>query len=126
MAKVKTHERSKRTSFFNFFLPDNTKQRANFRGRPLSQANKIYMNYNYNFLKRDLSLAGNSSHLTWVRLQQPQEQRYPLLTVRAVFSRVQTKIWLPVLGIFNVRTDANARDCTQELYGHRGRVCTES
>ena len=35
-----------------------------------------------------LSLAGNSGRLTWVRLQQPQEQRHPFLTVRAVFSCV--------------------------------------
>ena len=47
-----------------------------------------------------------------VRLQQPQEQRYPFLTVNAVFPRVKTKIWLPVLGIFNVRTDAYACDRT--------------
>ena len=56
---------------------------------------------------------GNSGRLIRVRPQQPQEQRYPFLTVRAVFSCVQTKIWLSMLGIFNVRTDVNARDCTQ-------------
>ena len=61
-----------------------------------------------------LSLAGNSGHLTWVRLQQPQEQRYPFLTVHAVFTCVQTKVWLPVLGIFNVWTDVHAHDCTWE------------
>ena len=33
-----------------------------------------------------LPLAGNSGRLTWIRLQQPQEQRYPFLTVCAVFS----------------------------------------
>ena len=54
------------------------------------------------------SVAGNSGRLTWARLQQPQEQRYPFLTVRAVFSCVQTKVWLPVLGVFNVRTDVKA------------------
>ena len=73
-----------------------------------------------------LSLVGNLGCLTWIRLQQWQEQRYPFLTVRAVFSCVQTKVWLPVLGIFNVRTDVNACDCTQGLYGHRNRVCAES
>ena len=36
------------------------------------------------------SLAGNSGHLTWVRLQQLQEQCYPFLTVRAVFSWSKT------------------------------------
>ena len=46
--------------------------------------------------------------VTRVRLRQMQEQRYPFLTVRAVFLCVQTKAWLPVLGIFIVRTDVNA------------------
>ena len=72
------------------------------------------------------SLAGNSGRLNRVRLQQPQEQCYPFLTVRAVFSCVQSKVWLPMFGIFNVRTDVNACDCTRGLYGHRKRVCTES
>ena len=27
--------------------------------------------------------------------------------------------WLPVFGIFNVRADVDACDCTQGLYGHR-------
>ena len=52
-------------------------------------------------------------------IQQPQEQRYPFLTVRAVFSCVQTEVWLPMLGIFNARTDVNACDRTRGLYGHR-------
>ena len=72
-----------------------------------------------------LSFAGNSDRLTWVRLQQPQEQRYPFLTVRAVFSWVQTKVWLQMLGTFNVLTDVNACDCTRGLYGHHEKVCTE-
>ena len=33
--------------------------------------------------------------------QQPQEQRYPYLSVCAVFSCVQTVAWLPLFGIFN-------------------------
>ena len=73
-----------------------------------------------------MSLAGNSGRLTWVRVQQPQEQRYSFLTVRAIFSCIQLKVWLPVLGIFNVHTDVNACDCTRGLYGHRIRICTES
>ena len=40
--------------------------------------------------------------------QQPQEQRYPFLLVDAVFSCVQTMVWMPVLGIFNERTDVGA------------------
>ena len=62
---------------------------------------------------------GNSGRLIRVRPQQPQEQRYPFLTVRAVFSCVQTKIWLPLFWIYNVRRDVNASDCTGRLYGHR-------
>ena len=40
-----------------------------------------------------LSLAGNSGRLTWVRLQQPQEQCYPFLSVCAVFLCVQTMVY---------------------------------
>ena len=69
---------------------------------------------------------GNSGRLTWVKLQQPQEQRYPFLTVYAVFSCVQAKVWLPMLGILNVHIDVNVCDCTWVLFGHRRRVCTES
>ena len=63
-----------------------------------------------------------SPHL--VKAQQPQEQRYPLLSVYAVFPCVQIMVWLPVFGIFNVRTVVDANDCTRELYGHRKRVLT--
>ena len=69
-----------------------------------------------------LSHAGNSGRFTWVSLQQPQEQRYPFLTVRAIVSCVRTKVWLPMLGIFNVHTDVNVIDCTQGLYRHRKKV----
>ena len=59
--------------------------------------------------------------------QQQQEQRYPLLSVcHAVFSCIQTTVWLPILGIFKVHTDDDACDCTRGLYGHRKRVCTGS
>ena len=57
--------------------------------------------------------------------QQPQEQRYPFLSVCVVFWCVQTVVWLPVFGTFNVRTEVVANDCTRGLYGHRKRVCTE-
>ena len=40
-----------------------------------------------------------------------QCSRYPVLSVCAVFSSVQTMLWLPVLGIFNVRTDVDAYGC---------------
>ena len=80
------------------------------------------------FLILDLMHAGSWGCLTWTRLQQPQEQCYPFLTVRVVFLTVQTKVWLPVLGTFNVRTDVvvNACDCTQGLCRHHKRVCAES
>ena len=35
-----------------------------------------------------VSLSGNSDRLTWVRLRQPQEQRYPVLQVLAGSFRV--------------------------------------
>ena len=44
--------------------------------------------------------------------QQQQEQRYPFLPVSAVLLGVQKMVWLPVFGILNVRTDADACDCT--------------
>ena len=37
------------------------------------------------------SLKGNSGHLTWVRLQQPQEQCYPVLPVYVVFQCLPAK-----------------------------------
>ena len=49
------------------------------------------------FYSTSLSLAGNSGRLTWViKAQLPQEQRYPFLSVCAVFSCVQTMVWLPL------------------------------
>ena len=78
------------------------------------------------YLALHLSLVGNSRRLSWVRLQQPQEQRYPFLTVLAVFSCVKTKVWLSVLVIFHVHTDVNAYDCTQGLYVRYKRICSEN
>ena len=39
---------------------------------------------------------------------------------------VQTVVWLPGFGVFNVQTDVDACDCTQWLHKHHYRVCTES
>ena len=39
----------------------------------------------WSFFVLHLSLAGNLGRLTWVRLLQPQEQRYPFLPMCAVF-----------------------------------------
>ena len=47
-----------------------------------------------------------------VKAQQPKEQRYPVLSVCAVFSRVQAMVRPAVLGIFNVHTNVDACDCT--------------
>ena len=44
----------------------------------------------------------------------PQEWRYPFLSVCAVFSCVQTAVWLPVLRILNVHTDIDTCNCTWE------------
>ena len=45
------------------------------------------------------------------KAEQPQEQHYPFLSLCAVGFIVQTMVWLPVFGIFNVHTD-DACDCT--------------
>ena len=78
-------------------------------------------------ISTSLSLAGNLGRLT-CKKKQPQEQRYRFLSVCAGFSCVHTVlvVWLPVLGIFDVRTDvkhaiAHAGGCTDTA-----RVCTES
>ena len=87
---------------------------------------RAFLQFGLFILALHLSLAGNLGCLTRVRLQQPQEQCYPFLTVHVVFSSLQTKVWLPVLGIFNVCIDYIASDCTWGLFGHCKTVCTES
>ena len=64
-----------------------------------------------------LSLVGNSGHLIWARLWQPQEQCYPFLTVHVVFSCIQTKVSLPMLGILNVHMDVIAHKGYMETIG---------
>ena len=49
---------------------------------------------------------------------------YPFLHQESLC--VQTMVFLPVPGTFNVPTDVGARDCTWGLDEHRKRVCTES
>ena len=63
--------------------------------------------------KNHLSLVVNLGCLTWVRLQQPQEQRCLFLSLCAVLLCVQTIVWLIVFGIFNVHTESDASDFTQ-------------
>ena len=53
--------------------------------------------------------------LTWIRLRQPQKQRYPFLPVCAIFSCVQAMVKLPLFRIFNVRTDVDACNCTRAV-----------
>ena len=78
------------------------------------------------FFSTSFSFVGNLGRLTWERQQQLQEQLYPFLPAFAVFSCVQTIVWLRVFQIFDVCTDVYACDCTWGLYGHHKRVCTES
>ena len=62
----------------------------------------------------------NSGHLTWVRLQQPQEQHYPFLPVCAtIYFCVSNQwyYWMSVFGIFNVHSHVDACNCTWKLYG---------
>ena len=60
------------------------------------------------------------------KAQQPQEQHYPFLSVCAVFLCVQTTVWLPVFGTFNVCAEINACECTRGLYRCCKRGCTKS
>ena len=53
-----------------------------------------------------------------IRVALQQEQRYPFLSVSAVFSRLQTLAWLPVFGILNIHTYVDASNCTQGLRRH--------
>ena len=73
-----------------------------------------YVYYSLDFISflsfgfdNSLCLAGNSGRLT------------SAIPVSAVFPCVQTLLQLPVFGIFNVRTDVDAYNCTPGLYGHR-------
>ena len=75
-------------------------------------------------LYTSLSFVGDSGHHSWLRhSMQPQEQHYPFLSVCAVFSCVQTMVWLPAFGIFYVRTDVDACDHTWGLHAHRKSLC---
>ena len=65
-----------------------------------------------------LSHAGNSGHLSWVRLQLLQEQRYPLLPVHAVFLCVRQWHGCQRLGYLT---------CAQMLmHAIAGRGCTKT
>ena len=53
-----------------------------------------------------------------VKAQQPQEQRYPFLSVCAVVWCVQAMVWLPASWIFNV-PQTLMRTVAHSLYGQR-------
>ena len=42
-----------------------------------------------------------------------------------IYISVQTMVWLPVFGIFNVRTNVYACDCKRGLYEHHKSVSNE-
>ena len=54
-----------------------------------------------------LSIVKDSGHLTWVMLQQPQEQHCPFLLACAVFLGLASSFW-----IVNVHDDVDVYDCT--------------
>ena len=59
---------------------------------------------------------GNLGCLTWVRHSSHKSSSYSIpmtSSFHAVFSCVQTKVWLPVFVIFIVDTGVNAQGCTQ-------------
>ena len=58
---------------------------------------------------------GKFDSLYLAKAQQPQEQRYPLLSVCAVFLCVQTMVWLPSVWDFNIRLYVVACDCRRGL-----------
>ena len=65
----------------------------------------------------------------WVALlgkaQQPKEQCCPYLSMCVAFLCVQTMVWVPVFGIFNMHPDIDTYNCTWGLYGHHKRDCSE-
>ena len=78
----------------------------------------------FSYCCTSLYLSGCSACLTWVRHDSRKSsgthscQCVQCFCVYSVYS-VQTMVWLPAMGIFNVRADG-------VLYKHRKRVCTES
>ena len=71
-----------------------------------------------------MTLAPNSGRLTWVRAKQPQEQRYPSLSVVCSIFLCPNNAMASSVWDCNVRIDVDACDCTRGLYGHHEKVCT--
>ena len=53
-----------------------------------------------------------------------KEHCFPFVPACAIYVGVQTMVWLPVFGIFNMRLTVVACDCTCWLYEHCNKVCT--
>ena len=75
----------------------------------------------YNLFLGLLSPCGKFRSSFLGKAQQLQEQRYPFLSVCAVSSCVQTMVWLPVFGSFDLYTDEDACHCTWGLHRHSKR-----
>ena len=72
------------------------------------------------FSQLHLSLVGNLGCLTWVRLQQRQEQCYPFLLVCAVFSCPNNGVAANTRDLLYTQMLMHAiTHCTWGLYGHR-------
>ena len=79
------------------------------------------------FFSTSSSFAGTSGHLTWARYTAAARAAPPMpISVYSVFG-VQTMLWLPVFGTFNVSADFGGCACTRRLHGRREnkRACTE-
>ena len=79
------------------------------------------------FCSASLSLVGNSGHLNWVIKTAAARAALPFfISVCSVLTYPYNGTRLPVFGIFNMRTDVDACDCTRGEYGHRKRICIKS
>ena len=58
-------------------------------------------------------------------VQRPRKQSYLPVCAVLILDRVQTKVWMLILGGLNVCTDVGDCDCTRELFEYRKRVSTE-
>ena len=78
----------------------------------------LKLRYFSSIYSSSLSHAGNSGHLSWMRLQLHQEQRYPLLPLCAVFLSVRQWHGCQCLGYLT---------CAQMLmHAIAGRGCTKT
>ena len=71
----------------------------------------LSFSYNYQYFVLPYG-ESRSPYLGEAEREQPQEQRYPFLPACAIFSCVQTLVWLTVFETFSVITSVDARDRT--------------